>query len=220
MADLLTALLALAIPGLYLAAAAYVRLAPLAHPGRSAGPAIAAGAAGLGLAVLLVVITAMAGSQTYGVRLGEGVAPSFRFDWVSLPILSLVTFVGFVVLRFSRNYLDGDARSTHVISSLARRHRGADHGWRSHRLRRRLDDAQPRPPQAPGLLCEPAARGAGGTEEVYRGAPFGSLILTAFVLLWWRRRVRPTSYLSAAPRQRARSAMQACSPRFSSLWRR
>jgi len=36
--------------------------------------------------------------------------PSFRLDVISLSILLLVTFVGFVVVRFSRNYLDGDPR--------------------------------------------------------------------------------------------------------------
>jgi NAD(P)H-quinone oxidoreductase subunit 5 len=59
--------------------------------------AAAAGLATLGPRTLLIV-----GAESFGL--------SFRIDAVSIIAMTLIAFVGAVVLRFSRSYLDGEAR--------------------------------------------------------------------------------------------------------------
>ncbi len=46
----------------------------------------------------------------------QGVGLSVRLDAVSATILLLVTFVGWIVVRFARTYLDGEARQGKVPS--------------------------------------------------------------------------------------------------------
>ena len=45
-------------------------------------------------------------------------APTARLDAVSLVVLSLVTFIGFVLVRFSSRYLAGEARERHYLRWL------------------------------------------------------------------------------------------------------
>jgi NAD(P)H-quinone oxidoreductase subunit 5 len=45
-------------------------------------------------------------------------SPALRLDAISLPILLLITFVGLIVTRFSRNYLDGDPRQPVFFTRL------------------------------------------------------------------------------------------------------
>ncbi|MFN4142801.1 proton-conducting transporter membrane subunit [Aestuariivirga sp.] len=111
--DAVLFLLAIAIPASYLVAAVLVRYGA-GDPRRSAGPAAWAGAGALGLALLLCGLTALLGAQTLSFTMAQGIAPAIRLDAISLPVLTLVCFVGFVVIRFSRNYLDGDQRQ-HVF---------------------------------------------------------------------------------------------------------
>jgi len=79
-----------------------------ARPGRIAGLAFGAGL--FGLAVALVVATAVAiGGPLVTPTLGfAGGGIGFYLDALSVTMLTLVSFVGVVVLRYSRNYLDGD----------------------------------------------------------------------------------------------------------------
>ncbi|MEQ8710320.1 MAG: proton-conducting transporter membrane subunit [Rhodospirillales bacterium] len=70
--------------------------------------ALTALAGGVGSAVWLVIAGPGSGSLT-GI---EGVAPSLRLDVVSAIMLVLVTFIGWVVLRYSASYLDGEARQS------------------------------------------------------------------------------------------------------------
>ncbi len=95
-----------------------VALTALAAPGRRPGklPRLAEGAAlaALALAALGLLQLLISGPAT--VALAGGTL-SLRLDAISATMTILVGFVGWVVLRFSRSYLDGEARE------------GAFHGW-------------------------------------------------------------------------------------------
>jgi NAD(P)H-quinone oxidoreductase subunit 5 len=75
-------------------------------------PVIAEGAAfgALLISVASVVLLLLAGG-------GEGFGTSTRLDAISATMLLLVSFVGWVVVRYARTYLDGEARE------------GAFHSW-------------------------------------------------------------------------------------------
>lgn len=91
-----------------------VALASLLTPGRRPGalPAIAEGAAFLALLVAggSLVLLFTQGASTSALIGVVGVGLSARIDAVSATMLTLVGFVGWVVVRFSRTYLDGEAR--------------------------------------------------------------------------------------------------------------
>ncbi len=53
--------------------------------------------------------------QAIGITLGEGAFFGVRLDPLTSPLLLLVAFLGAIVLRFSRNYLEGDPRQGHFI---------------------------------------------------------------------------------------------------------
>jgi len=103
-------MLVLLAPGLVLLAA----LDAFSRPGRRPGAVLyRAEAAALG--AFGVAIAATLGRILYGAATVELVTPAgplalVRLDWVSLPMLLLVAFIGWVVLRYSRVYLDGEAR--------------------------------------------------------------------------------------------------------------
>ena len=90
---------------LFAAALAFVAR-PGRRPGRLPAGAEAAtlGALGFGLAGLIQLW--VAGPQT----LGWGAISLLRLDAVSVTMALLVAFVGWVVVRYSRRYLDGEAR--------------------------------------------------------------------------------------------------------------
>jgi NADH:ubiquinone oxidoreductase subunit 5 (subunit L)/multisubunit Na+/H+ antiporter MnhA subunit len=89
-------------------------VAGLLRGGRRPGlvPVIAEGAAfgALLISVASVVLLLLAGG-------GEGFGTSTRLDAISATMLLLVSFVGWVVVRYARTYLDGEARE------------GAFHSW-------------------------------------------------------------------------------------------
>ena len=98
-------------------------LAAFLRPGRrprfvpklTEGAALAALAAAIGSAVLL----AADGAQT-GPLLGvNGVGLSTRLDVVSATMLVLVSFVGWIVLRYSVFYLDGEAKQGAFLGWMA-----------------------------------------------------------------------------------------------------
>ncbi|MBB4042085.1 NAD(P)H-quinone oxidoreductase subunit 5 [Microvirga flocculans] len=92
---------------------ALVSTLALAHPGRRPGrlPLLAEMAA---LAALVAAIAGIAQFVVVGpVTAGIGEGPwllSARLDTMSATMMALVAFVGWVVIRYSRSYLDGDAR--------------------------------------------------------------------------------------------------------------
>ncbi|MEO8366499.1 MAG: NADH-quinone oxidoreductase subunit L [Pseudoxanthomonas sp.] len=114
----LLSLLALVAPALLLATA----LLSLAFPGQRPLPVLrtsrAATATTLLLALAAAVLTAVQGPMSSPV-IGMGtVGLSVRLDVVSCTMFLLVSFVGLVVVQYSRNYLDGDARQGAFIGGL------------------------------------------------------------------------------------------------------
>jgi hypothetical protein len=103
-------LLVLLAPGLVLLAA----LDAFSHPGRRPGAVLyraeAAALGAFGVAIAATLWRILAGPTTVELVTPEGPFALVRLDWVSLPMLLLVTFIGWVVLRYSRVYLDGEAR--------------------------------------------------------------------------------------------------------------
>ncbi|KPQ01210.1 MAG: NAD(P)H-quinone oxidoreductase subunit 5 [Rhodobacteraceae bacterium HLUCCA12] len=102
--------LSLIAPAVLLLAATFAFLRPGRRPPLvpklTEAAALAALAAAIGSAALLTV----GGAQT-GPLLGlDGIGLSTRLDVVSVTMLVLVAFVGWIVLRYSASYLDGEAR--------------------------------------------------------------------------------------------------------------
>ncbi|MBI1239937.1 MAG: oxidoreductase [Alphaproteobacteria bacterium] len=98
-------------------------LACLLRPGRrpplvsklTEGAALAALAAAIASAALLVG----AGANTGPIVGLGGIGLSTRLDVVSAIMLVLVAFVGWIVLRYSRSYLDGEARQGEFLGWMA-----------------------------------------------------------------------------------------------------
>ena len=101
--------LALFAPLVLLAVACLAFVTPGRRPTILPGSAEAAAIAALGLAGANVAQLLAFGPTT--LSFGQGAAlVAFRLDAVSATMALLVAFVGWVVLRFSRSYLDGEAR--------------------------------------------------------------------------------------------------------------
>lgn len=90
-----------------------VALLALARPGRRPGalPRLAEGAAlaAFALAAAGLVQLMLAGPATVGLGSGAGLL-ALRLDAVSVTMALLVSFIGWVVMRYSRSYLDGETR--------------------------------------------------------------------------------------------------------------
>ena len=101
--------ISLVAPILLLAVAVIAATRPQRRPGLL--PRLAEGAAltGLGLAVIGLGQLGTAGVSTVSVGAGAGLL-AFRLDAVSASMTLLVSFVGWVVVRYARTYLDGEAR--------------------------------------------------------------------------------------------------------------
>jgi len=109
-------LIALAAPAVLAAVACVSRTSPA--PRRYADLAVAGSATALGLALatgLAVILTGAATSPTLG---GAGIGISVHVDALSAIMLVLVAFVGVIVVRYSRNYLDGDPGHVHFTRWL------------------------------------------------------------------------------------------------------
>ncbi|SMY09121.1 proton-conducting transporter transmembrane domain-containing protein [Flavimaricola marinus] len=78
--------------------------------GARLGEAAAASALFVTLAAMVSLILAGPGSSPFLGLMGIGL--SARVDVVSVTMLLLVSFIGWVVVRYSRTYLDGEARQT------------------------------------------------------------------------------------------------------------
>ena len=103
-----TALLATAAPLLLVLAAALPAFQPeAARP--YAARAIAAASAGFAIALLVAASVAIWGPARAPLLVAGGVGLSIHVDALAAIMLVLVSFVGLAVVRYSRNYLDGDA---------------------------------------------------------------------------------------------------------------
>jgi NAD(P)H-quinone oxidoreductase subunit 5 len=92
------------------AAALFASRTPGPRPAKALRLAEAAGLGALAVAAVSAVALIAGGagtSPTFGTR---GMGLSVRLDVVSVVMLALVAFVGWIVLRFSATYLDGDRR--------------------------------------------------------------------------------------------------------------
>ncbi|MEJ2540653.1 MAG: proton-conducting transporter membrane subunit [Gemmatimonadota bacterium] len=82
---------------------------------------VASVASGVGLVVAAATAlgVALAGPATSPLLGLGGLGFALRLDALSATMLALVAFMGWVVLRYSRNYLDGDARHGTFVGRLA-----------------------------------------------------------------------------------------------------
>ncbi|WP_412505444.1 proton-conducting transporter membrane subunit [Roseovarius sp. SYSU LYC5161] len=95
-------------PLLLVLAAAYYLLRPVGGPPRRSGLAEIVSLVALGIAVTCVVHLVAVGPAT--LSYGHAGWLSLRLDAVSATMLLLVTFVGWIVMRYARTYLDGEPR--------------------------------------------------------------------------------------------------------------
>jgi NAD(P)H-quinone oxidoreductase subunit 5 len=92
------------------AAAAISSSAADAAPRSMARRTFAAACFALGVAAVSAVAVLVSGPVTTGTLGWRGIGIGFHVDRLSAVMFVLVSFIGVVVLRYSRNYLDGDAR--------------------------------------------------------------------------------------------------------------
>ncbi len=117
--SLFTSLVLFAAPGLPVAAGLIARSLPAAAAGRLTFPAatVATGLALLGIAALAVIGPHTARWAPFGPD--SALAVALRLDAVSAAMLALVTYLGAIVLRFSRHYLDGDPAQAKFFSWMS-----------------------------------------------------------------------------------------------------
>jgi NAD(P)H-quinone oxidoreductase subunit 5 len=70
------------------------------------------------LALLATVLTATLGASTSVLLGSAGMGLSVRLDAISCSMFVLVAFVGVIVVQYSRNYMDGDARQGAFMGGL------------------------------------------------------------------------------------------------------
>jgi NAD(P)H-quinone oxidoreductase subunit 5 len=104
------ALLTAALPALLAAAGAYALTQPGLRPAHALTVARGATLASLALAVLAAVATFAHGAAATPLLGAAGLGLQVALDPLSATMIVLVAFLGVIVVEFSRNYLDGDAR--------------------------------------------------------------------------------------------------------------
>lgn len=103
-------LLPFAAPTLLLLAAVLAFARPGIRPGAVPAVAEAAALGALGGALATLALLMSEGSVTSPLLGSAGLGLAARIDAVSVTMLLLVSFIGWVVLRYSRTHLDGEAR--------------------------------------------------------------------------------------------------------------
>ena len=103
-------LLPLLAPAILLVAAAISFRSPGQRPRLATGLAEAAALAALGVTIATLAVLVAAGPGTSLALGAAGVELATRVDAVSVPMLLLVAFVGWVVVRYARTYMDGEPR--------------------------------------------------------------------------------------------------------------
>jgi NADH:ubiquinone oxidoreductase subunit 5 (subunit L)/multisubunit Na+/H+ antiporter MnhA subunit len=101
-------LLPLLAPALLLLAALVAAFGPGRRPGAPLIVAEGAALAALLVAVASVILLAARGPSTSPLLGAAGLGLSVRVDWLSVVMLTLVSFVGWLVVRYANTYLDGD----------------------------------------------------------------------------------------------------------------
>ena len=104
-----SAFIMLAAPAVLLLAARDHFRTPGRRPGACLRRAEAAALVALAAAVAAVVLRIVVGPGTGAVPAPFGSLAIVRLDWISASMLTLVAFIGWVVLRYARVYLDGEA---------------------------------------------------------------------------------------------------------------
>ncbi|MBL9214408.1 MAG: hypothetical protein JNG83_02920 [Opitutaceae bacterium] len=112
-------LLLWAVPGLPLAAGLLARSRAAAAAGRLTG-----GAAQASAVLALLAVAALVGNGVHTARwapweIESALAVALRLDAVSVAMAVLITFLGAVVLRFSRRYLAGDPAQARFLSWMS-----------------------------------------------------------------------------------------------------
>ena len=97
-------------PLVLLAAAVYAARNPGKRPGRVPLVAELAALAAFGGALVSSALLAMEGPGTSALVGALGIGISVRLDVVSVVMLVLVSFIGWIVLRYARTYMDGEER--------------------------------------------------------------------------------------------------------------
>ncbi|MEO8997773.1 MAG: NADH-quinone oxidoreductase subunit L [Rhodanobacter sp.] len=110
--------LALLAPAGLLLAALLPLDSPLQRPGQRLRTSRLAAMISLVLAALAAVFTATFGATTSTLLGAAGIGLSVRLDVVSCSMFLLVAFVGIIVVQYSRNYMDGDARQGEFMAGL------------------------------------------------------------------------------------------------------
>ncbi|HEU4569337.1 MAG TPA: proton-conducting transporter membrane subunit, partial [Gemmatimonadales bacterium] len=113
------ALLPLLAPLAWLGVALAARRAPGPRPRPLLALADAAGAFTLGVAALSGMLAWRIGPATSPLLGAGGVGLAVRLDALGAVMLALVAFIGAVVVRYSRRYLDGEARQARFVGGLA-----------------------------------------------------------------------------------------------------
>lgn len=112
------ALLVLLAPATFVVAALLAMRDAAGH-GRASWPAIrAASALSLLLALGAFALALTRGPLSAALVGRHGIGLSVRLDALSASLFLLVSFIGVIVLRYSRNYLDGDPRRGMFLSEL------------------------------------------------------------------------------------------------------
>ncbi len=97
-------------------------VAAFRHPGRRPGAVLrvveAAALAAFAVALVALAVLVTQGPGTSPLIGWAGVGVSVRVDWISGAMLSLVAFVGWVVVRYANTYLDGEAGQGHFTGWL------------------------------------------------------------------------------------------------------
>lgn len=112
-------LISLAAPAVLLLAALAASLRPGRRPPLIPKLAEAAALAALGLALGAAALLFAFGPQTSPLLGVGGIGLSSRLDAVSVTMLVLVAFIGWVVIRYSATYLDGEARQGAFLGWMA-----------------------------------------------------------------------------------------------------
>ena len=73
---------------------------------------------GMGLAALMVALTIIEGASGSALIGMANIGLSVRIDALSVSVLSLISFIAILVLRYSENYLDGDERQAYFMSKM------------------------------------------------------------------------------------------------------
>jgi len=111
--------LPLLAPVILIILALTARRTPGLRPGRLPKQAEWAALAAFGVSALAAALLALQGPGTSPLIGALGVGLSVRLDSVSATMLMLVSFIGWVVLRFSATYMDGEARQGAFIGWMA-----------------------------------------------------------------------------------------------------